>query len=141
MPHSLSSTMTDTQDLAALKRLTELDDDLDSDALDHLEDEAEKELMEEMEYENLACQSPSLSSRSDESASSDYVFGPLAPEDVAEILHDLRKLGMVECLRRHIMPNPSRIMDILLSLGVMLPRSMLQEAEEEPFMLLSLIHI
>ena len=39
--------MTDTQDLAALKRLTELDDDLDSDALDHLEDEAEKELMED----------------------------------------------------------------------------------------------
>ena len=127
--------MTDTQDLAALQRLTELDDDLDSDALDHLEEEAEKELMEEMESENLACQSPSMSSRSDESASSDYVFGPLAPDDVADILHDLRELGMVECLRRHIMPNPSRILEILLSLGVMLPRSMLQEAEEEPYML------
>ena len=46
--------MTDTQDLAALQRLTELDDDLDSDALDHLEEEAEKELMEEMESENLS---------------------------------------------------------------------------------------
>ena len=131
--------MTDTQDLAALKRLTELDDDLDSDALDHLEEEAEKELMEEMESENLACQSPSMSSRSDESESSDYVFGPLAPDDVADILHDLRELGMVECLRRHIMPNPSRILEILLSLGVMLPRSMLQEAEEEPYMLLPIL--
>ena len=48
--------MTDTQDLAAFQRLTELDDDLDSDALDHLEEEAEKELMEEMENEKLACQ-------------------------------------------------------------------------------------
>ena len=42
--------MTNTQDLAAFQRLTELDDDLDSDALDHLEEEAEKELMDCLLY-------------------------------------------------------------------------------------------
>lgn len=131
--------MTDTQDLEALKRLTELDDDLDSDTLDHLEEEAEKELTEEMENENHTHQTLLSPSGSDESESSAYIFGPLAPDDVAEVLSDLRELGMVECLRRHIMPNPSRIMDILLSLGVMLPRSMLQEAEEEPYMLLPIL--
>ena len=140
-----SCPMTDSeQDLDALRKLAALDDDLNSEDLDDLEEEAENELMEEMKHDesNEISDSGALErseDSTDESASSDYVFGPLEPENVALILSDLRAHGISECVRRHVLPNPKCIIDILLSLGVMLPRSMLQEAEDEPSLLLPIL--
>lgn len=136
--------MSELQDVEALKSLASLDDDLDSDALDELENEAERELIEELQQEGESCASPDEergdgSPASASGTSSPPVFGPLAPDEVARIISDLREMGLAECLRRHILPDPSRILDILLSLGVMLPRSMLEQADSEPYMLLPIL--
>ena len=142
-------------DVVALRRLVELDDDVGSDELDKLEDEAELEMLEEMQregevvLENDAHESetvpdesndalllvPAESDDEEEKEVSDYEFGPLASDEIARVVSDLRQHGLVECLRRHIVPNPAFILPLLHSLGIMLPRSVITEAETQPCLL------
>ena len=146
-------------DVVALRRLVELDDDVGSDELDKLEDEAELEMLEEMQregevvLENDAHESetvpdesndalllvPAESDDEEEKEVSDYEFGPLASDEIARVVSDLRQHGLVECLRRHIVPNPAFILPLLLSLGIRLPRSVIKEAETQPYMLLPIL--
>lgn len=98
------ATMSEAADVAALAHLLDQEDDLDSEDLDRLEDEAEEELLADMQQEGI--EAPSSPSSSDDT---DYVFGPMSQEDVQCILADLRAHGMMECLQRHILPAPSKV--------------------------------
>ncbi|WFD26849.1 NAD-dependent histone deacetylase sir2 [Malassezia nana] len=96
--------MSEAADAAALAHLLDQEDDLDSEDLDRLEDEAEKELLADIKQEGL--EAPSSLSGSDDT---DYVFGPMSQEDVQCIIADLRAHGLMECLQRHILPTPSKM--------------------------------
>lgn len=102
--------MSEAADAAALERLIDREDDLDSEDLDRLEDEAEQEMLADMEHEGLDTASPPASTEDDpDDAVDSYEYGPLSPDAVRGILVDLRKHGMMECLRRHIVPEPSNV--------------------------------
>ncbi|WFC94392.1 NAD-dependent histone deacetylase sir2 [Malassezia brasiliensis] len=129
----------DAAETDALAQLASLDDELDSEDLDRLEDEAEEEMMQEIAREEAAdppAASPPPAASEDES---EPEFGPLSREEISTVLDDLREHGMLECLRRHVVYTPSKIVPLLLSFGVMLPRSMLAQAEENPYAALPLL--
>lgn len=121
LPYDMES----ASETAALQALIDMDDEIDSDTLDDLEEEAEREMMEELQRENEEeahdnnaiaepASSPVSASSSDEEEASStdmvsYEFGPLSKEHVNEVLSDLRKYGLMECLRRHIVPAPSMV--------------------------------
>lgn len=102
----------DSLDPAALAELAALDDGWDSDELERMEDEAEREMREEGVHVSGEDSAPS--------SPSDASFGPLEREEVAAILEDLRGAGLLACLRKHIIPHPDKILPVLLSLGVMM---------------------
>lgn len=102
--------MSEAAEAAALAHLIDCEDDLHSDDLDRLEEEAEQELLADMEREGLDTTTPPESAEdAQDEADDSYEYGPLSREDVHEILADLRKHGMMECLRRHILPAPSKV--------------------------------
>lgn len=157
-------------DIDDMERIASLDDDVDSEDLDRLEEQAEGEMLETMgagpsdeeepqgERGPESDESSEEEDRSDEPAGPDApgpasgssggsrspspeVYGFLEPEYVATVVSDLREHGMIECLRRHAIARPSNILPLLLSLGVMLPQSMMVEGQAEPMSLLPLLKV
>ncbi|WFD39681.1 NAD-dependent histone deacetylase sir2 [Malassezia japonica] len=121
----------------ALAELATLDDDLNSEDLDRLEEEAEQEMMEELEREGV--QGAAELAEEGASSSSEPEYGPLSREEVSDVIHDLREHGILVCLQRHVVSQPEKIVPLLLSLGVMLPRNVLEEAESNPYAVLPLL--
>lgn len=98
-----------TTEAEALAQLTSLDDDLDSEDLDRLEDEAEEEMMQEIAREDAAEEPAGSPSPAASDDASEPEFGPLSREEIATVLDDLREHGMLECLRRHVVYTPSKV--------------------------------
>ncbi|WFD41846.1 NAD-dependent histone deacetylase sir2 [Malassezia psittaci] len=112
-----------------LSELAELDSDLDSEDLDRLEDEAEKEMMEELQREGTMEAVSLTADASSASEHSDANFGPLPREEIQELLFDLQQLGLAECVRKVVSTDAEK------------PRSVLQQAEANPLDALPLLKL
>lgn len=108
-------------DVPELERLAAVDDDLDSEHLDWLEEEAAREVEVEVE--------------SEEAAEADAV----SDEFLADVIDHLQTHGILETLRVHAVRTPERIVPLLHAFGLVLPGSMLAEAAEDPLLLLPLL--
>ncbi|PKI84955.1 Sir2p [Malassezia vespertilionis] len=138
-----------------LEEILQLDDDYDSEELDRLEEEAEEEMEKEIKQEKEAVHEQEVADEALRANGADALpaspastedageesYGPLDPEHVAQVLSDLREHGMIACLQKHIVPNPFIVAPLLLSLGVMLPRAILNELQDDPYKGLSLLKL
>lgn len=118
-----------------LEWLAAVDDDFDSDHLDWLEEEAEKELDNE---DNAA----TLASKYDEAKNDDPDSDSeveLPDSVIVSVLEDLETRGILETLRKHAVRTPERIIPLLEAFGIILPGSMLTEARNDPLLLLPLL--
>ncbi|WFC97759.1 NAD-dependent histone deacetylase sir2 [Malassezia yamatoensis] len=125
----------------ALSAVVELDSEIGSEDLDRLESEAEKEMMEELQREGTMEAVSLTADASSASEHSEANFGPLPREEIQELLLDLQQLGLAECLRKVVSTDAEKIVPMLLSLGVMLPRSVLEKAEVNPLEALPLLKL
>ena len=93
----------------ALSALAELDSDLDSEDLDKIEDEAEKEMIEEFQRQGTM---EAVSLTADASSSSEHSevdFGPLPREEIQELLLDLEQLGLAGCLQKVVSTDAEKV--------------------------------
>ena len=116
-------------DVPELERLAAVDDDLDSEHLDWLEEEAAREI--EGEVEGKVDGEDEGEDEGEDDAVSDEIL--------ADVIDHLQTHGILETLRVHAVRTPERIVPLLHAFGLVLPGSMLAEAEEDPLLLLPLL--
>ncbi|WFD30264.1 NAD-dependent histone deacetylase sir2 [Malassezia sp. CBS 17886] len=153
---------------AGFPALAAPEEDVDSSDLERLEEAAEQEMLEDMAREENGglpatgegseraegapyggaharrapggdAASTRSSPESDAGCGTAPDYGPLPPEYVAEVLADLRRHGLAACMRMHILPDVSRILPLVVSLGVMLPRAVVAAAQTDPLSFLPLL--
>ncbi|WFD33591.1 NAD-dependent histone deacetylase sir2 [Malassezia cuniculi] len=126
-----------------LEWLAAVDDDLDSEHLDWLEEQAEREMLAKEEHgEAEKASDPTAlvdSAEGPVGGSSDDEQDGVSDSDIVAILDDLETVGILETLRRHVVRTPERIVPLLAAFGIILPGSMLSEARDDPLVLLPLL--